>query len=51
MMEKGEPDVAPELWINAVRTALDAATEEGRLHYAAEVFQIQVKKDGGYLSI
>jgi glycine betaine/proline transport system substrate-binding protein len=38
MMEKGEPDVAPELWINAVRTALDAATEEGRLHYAAEVF-------------
>jgi glycine betaine/proline transport system substrate-binding protein len=38
MMEKGEPDVAPELWINAVRIALDAATEEGRLHYAAEVF-------------
>jgi glycine betaine/proline transport system substrate-binding protein len=38
MMEKGEPDVAPELWINAVRVALDAATEEGRLHYAAEVF-------------
>ena len=38
MMEKGEPDVAPELWINAVRTALDAATAEGRLHYAAEVF-------------
>ena len=38
MMEKGEPDVAPELWINAVRVALDAATAEGRLHYAAEVF-------------
>jgi glycine betaine/proline transport system substrate-binding protein len=38
MIEKGEPDVAPELWINAVRIALDAATEEGRLHYAAEVF-------------
>ena len=38
MMEKGEPDVAPELWINAVRIALDAATAEGRLHYAAEVF-------------
>ena len=37
MMEKGEPDVAPELWINAVRVALDAATSEGRLHYAAEV--------------
>jgi len=37
MMEKGEPDVAPELWINAVRIALDAAVDEGRLHYAAEV--------------
>jgi glycine betaine/proline transport system substrate-binding protein len=38
MMEKGEPDVAPELWINAVRIALDAAVAEGRLHYATEVF-------------
>ena len=38
MMEKGEPDIAPELWINAVRVALDAAVAEGRLHYAAEVF-------------
>ena len=37
MMEKGEPDIAPELWINSVRIALDAATAEGRLHYAAEV--------------
>ena len=37
MMEKGEPDVAPELWINAVRLALDNAVGEGRLHYAAEV--------------
>ena len=37
MMEKGEPDVAPELWINSVRIALDAAVDEGRLHYAAEV--------------
>ncbi|MFT6590907.1 MAG: glycine betaine/proline transport system substrate-binding protein, partial [Rhodoferax sp.] len=25
MMEKGEPDVAPEAWINAVRQPLDAA--------------------------
>lgn len=32
MNEKGEPDVAPELWANAVRTLLDAAAEEGRLH-------------------
>jgi len=37
MMEKGEPDVAPELWINSVRIALDNAVGEGRLHYAAEV--------------
>ncbi|MBW3095762.1 ABC transporter substrate-binding protein [Pseudohoeflea coraliihabitans] len=36
MIEKGEPDVAPEAWINAMRTVLDKATEEGSLHYAAE---------------
>lgn len=42
MMEKGEPDVAPEAWINAVRDPLDAAVKEGRLHYAAESL-----KDGG----
>ncbi|MCC5958562.1 MAG: ABC transporter substrate-binding protein [Rhodobacteraceae bacterium] len=32
MSERGQPDVAPELWINAVRVALDAAKEEGSLH-------------------
>jgi glycine betaine/proline transport system substrate-binding protein len=42
MMEKGQPDVAPEAWINAVRQPLDAAVAEGRLHYAAESL-----KDGG----
>ncbi|WP_319826312.1 ABC transporter substrate-binding protein [Thalassovita sp.] len=31
MSEKGQPDVAPELWINAVRTPLDAAKAEGSL--------------------
>lgn len=31
MSEKGQPDVAPELWINAVRTPLDAAKAEGTL--------------------
>jgi glycine betaine/proline transport system substrate-binding protein len=31
MSEKGQPDVAPELWINAVRTVLDAAKDEGSL--------------------
>lgn len=36
MIEKGEPDVAPEAWINSMRTLLDQATAEGRLHYASE---------------
>ncbi|RPE66953.1 glycine betaine/proline transport system substrate-binding protein [Pacificibacter maritimus] len=31
MSEKSEPDVAPELWINAVATPLAAAKEEGTL--------------------
>jgi glycine betaine/proline transport system substrate-binding protein len=35
MMEKGQPDVAPEAWVNAVRQPLDAAVKEGKLHYAA----------------
>jgi glycine betaine/proline transport system substrate-binding protein len=35
MMEKGQPDVAPEAWINAVREPLEAAVRDGRLHYAA----------------
>ncbi|MCD2181955.1 ABC transporter substrate-binding protein [Rhizobium sp. GN54] len=35
MNEKGEPDVAPEFWVNSVRTSLDAAIAEGRLIQAA----------------
>lgn len=35
MMEKGQPDVAPEAWVNAVREPLEAAVKEGKLHYAA----------------
>jgi glycine betaine/proline transport system substrate-binding protein len=31
MSEKGQPDVAPELWINAVRVPLDAAMKEGTM--------------------
>jgi glycine betaine/proline transport system substrate-binding protein len=42
MMEKGQPDVAPEAWINSVREPLKLATDEGRLHVAAEVLS-----DGG----
>lgn len=42
MNEKSEPDMAPELWVNAVRTALDAAVEEGRMVVAAPMLS-----DGG----
>lgn len=42
MNEKGQPDVAPELWVNAVRTALDQAISEGRLIQAAPLLS-----DGG----
>lgn len=36
MNEKGEPDLAPELWVNAVREPLAAAIEEGRMVSALE---------------
>ena len=36
MNEKGEPDVAGELWINAVREPLFKAMDEGRLMSAVE---------------
>ncbi|OCX66759.1 ABC transporter substrate-binding protein [Thioclava sp. SK-1] len=42
MNEKGEPDVAPELWVDAVKVALDAAKAEGRL-----VETVPLLKDGG----
>ncbi|PZU87720.1 MAG: ABC transporter substrate-binding protein [Shinella sp.] len=42
MNEKGEPDIAPELWVNAVRTPLDAAIKEGRLLQLAPLLS-----DGG----
>ena len=32
MNEKGQPDVAAELWANAVRDPLKKAVDEGRLH-------------------
>lgn len=42
MNEKGEPDIAPELWVNAVKEPLVAALAEGRLVEAA-----QILTDGG----
>jgi glycine betaine/proline transport system substrate-binding protein len=35
MMETGEPDVAPEGWINAARRPITEAMQEGRLHFGA----------------
>jgi glycine betaine/proline transport system substrate-binding protein len=37
MNEKGQPDVAAELWINAVREPLFKAMDDGRLHSAREM--------------
>ncbi|WP_394243021.1 ABC transporter substrate-binding protein [Vibrio astriarenae] len=34
MIEKGQPDVAPELWTNGIKEALDHGVEEKRLRYA-----------------
>ena len=42
MIEKGQPDVAPEAWTTAVLEPLTAAINEGRLHYGARAL-----KDGG----
>ncbi|MDF1619270.1 glycine betaine ABC transporter substrate-binding protein [Pseudothioclava nitratireducens] len=42
MNEKAEPDMAPELWVNAVKNALDAAVAEGRMVIAAPLLS-----DGG----
>lgn len=37
MSEKGQPDMAPELWINAVRIALEELLDEGTLIIGGEV--------------
>ncbi|MCL6416116.1 ABC transporter substrate-binding protein [Aestuariirhabdus sp. Z084] len=36
MMEKGEPDIAPELWSNAMKDALDRGVEEKKLRIAGK---------------
>ena len=42
MMEKGEPDVAPEGWINSMRETLDKAVADGKLSYS-----VSALTDGG----
>ncbi|GGD16466.1 ABC transporter substrate-binding protein [Aureimonas glaciei] len=36
MTEKGQPDVAPEMWVNQFRDQIDAAVKDGRVVYGAE---------------
>jgi glycine betaine/proline transport system substrate-binding protein len=36
MIEKGQPDIAPELWSNSMKAALDRGVEEGRLRFAGK---------------
>ncbi|ACM36847.1 MULTISPECIES: ABC transporter substrate-binding protein [Rhizobium/Agrobacterium group] len=42
MNEKGEPDLAPELWVNTIQKPLAEAVKDGRLLKAARIL-----KDGG----
>ena len=42
MTEKGEPDIAPEIWINSAREVVEKAVDEGRLKIAGEILS-----DGG----
>lgn len=35
MIEKGQPDIAPEAWVNAIREPLENAVKDGRLQFAA----------------
>lgn len=36
MSEKGQPDIAPEMWINSARDVLDKAVADGKLFYAVD---------------
>ncbi|MCP3664468.1 MAG: ABC transporter substrate-binding protein [Gammaproteobacteria bacterium] len=36
MIEKGEPDIAPELWSNSMKDALEKGVSEKRLRYAGK---------------
>jgi glycine betaine/proline transport system substrate-binding protein len=42
MIEKGQPDIAPEFWSNSMKEALDKGVKEGRIRYAGKTL-----KDGG----
>lgn len=38
MIEKQQPDIAPELWINSVKESLEQAVADGKLSVAGKVF-------------
>lgn len=38
MIEKGEPDIAPEFWSNSMREGLQRGIDEGRIRYAGQAF-------------
>lgn len=42
MIEKGQPDIAPEFWSNSLKMALDKGVEEGRLRFTGKMLS-----DGG----
>lgn len=42
MVEKAEPDIAPEMWVNSILTTLDQGVAEGKIEYAGRLFA-----DGG----
>ena len=42
MIEKAEPDIAPELWVNSAREAIDKAAAEGKI-----AITVNILKDGG----
>ncbi|MCB1754507.1 MAG: ABC transporter substrate-binding protein [Gammaproteobacteria bacterium] len=42
MIEKNEPDIAPELWVNSARAAIDQAVTDGKL-----AITVNILKDGG----
>lgn len=42
MIEKGQPDIAPEFWSNAMQDALDKGVEDGRIRFAGTTLS-----DGG----
>jgi glycine betaine/proline transport system substrate-binding protein len=39
MIEKQQPDIAPEAWVNALKVQIEGAVAGGKLHYAGRAYQ------------